>query len=440
MRLLLTVALVLAASAPAQRVVLVDIDGIRRDTFEHAYLEEKLPNFARILGEVRNGQGFGTATWFENATAVFPAITMADQASLFTGVPPSVHSVPGNQWYDRRTNRVIDYFSTTGMPCVYGVLLISVAECSGGWANQHLQAPTIYEAATRAGKTSTVVFNAYWKGATHPVLPTLDEVAGLIQNNAVDYQNFDVTMMNRALESLHRDGLPDLLTIYFIGVDGIGHLRGTIGQVSYLATTVDTQFCRLLDALEILDPQWRADTQFIITSDHGRTDSPAAPEDAKIEAQMQSVIETCGFTPDQYRIVENGGVVHVYLRALAEHTEALAKALATDDGLSAVTEAVAYRSNGLYVLEGSANPEIASMLALLNSPKAGDLLVLLKHGHYFGNTSAEGAQHGSIFASDREVPLVVALGGAPGGRSPVPVSIMDVPKIAAAYLGFDWPR
>jgi len=431
-RRLLAGALVFTASAVAQRVVLVDIDGIRRDTFEHAYLEEKLPNFARILGTVHDGQGFGTATWFENATAVFPAITMAGQASIFTGVPPSQHSVPGNQWYDRRTNRVIDYFSTTGMPCVYGVLLISVSDCSGGFANRHLEAPTIYEAATRAGKTSTVVFNAYWKGATHAVLPTLEEVAGLVHNNVVDYEAFDVTMMDRALESVQRDGLPDLLTIYFIGVDGIGHLRGTSGQVSYLSGTVDGQFGRLLDALELADPQWRTNTQFVITSDHGRTDSPATPGDAQIEGEMRAAIEGCGFTPEQYRIVENGGVVHVYLRSRLEHTAVVATALSHGE----LTEAVAYRTGGPYTLVGKQDPKLAAMLSMLDSPKAGDVLVLLKQGHYFGNTSEEGAQHGSMFASDMEVPLVVALGGAPGGRSPVAMSIMDVPKIVAAALGF----
>jgi hypothetical protein len=437
MRVLLSGALasLLTASALA-RVVIVDIDGIRRDTFEHAYLEKKLPNFARVLGEVHDGEGFGTSLWFENARAVFPGITMAGQASIFTGVAPALHSIPGNEWYDRRTNRVIDYFSSTGMPCVYGVLLISVAECSGGLANRHLQAPTIYEAATRAGKTSTVVFNAYWKGATHAVLPTLEEVAGLVHNNAVNYETFDVTMMDRALASLNTDGVPDLLTIYFIGADGIGHLRGTHGQVGYLVETVDVQFGRLLDALEERDPEWRADTQFIITSDHGRTDSPAAPEDAKIEAQMQAAIEAAGFPPDQYRIVENGGVVHVYLRSRLSETEDVAKALADDADLCEVTEAVAYRGNGVYSLVGGGRPELAVMLSTLNSPKSGDVLVLLKHGRYFGDTSTEGAQHGSVFDSDLEVPLVVALGGAPGGRSPVAVSIADVPKIVAAYLGF----
>ena len=113
-------------SATAQpRVVLVDVDGIRRDTFEAAYLSGKLPNLESILGEVREGKGFGSSLWFENATAVFPAITMAGQASLATGVAPSRHGIPGNQWFERNTNRVIDYFSSTGVPCVYGVLIVA---------------------------------------------------------------------------------------------------------------------------------------------------------------------------------------------------------------------------------------------------------------------------------------------------------------------------
>ena len=146
--------------------VLVDIDGIRRDTFEAAYLSRKMPNLAEVLGQVENGKGFGNAVVFEKATAAFPAITMASQASLATGAPPALHGIPGNAWFDRKTNRVMDYFSSTGISCVYGIVLVGI-ECSGGMANKNLRVPTLYEAATAAGKTSTVVFSQYWKGATH---------------------------------------------------------------------------------------------------------------------------------------------------------------------------------------------------------------------------------------------------------------------------------
>ncbi len=453
--LALVVMLVTSAGAAGvqPRVVLVDIDGIRRDTLEAAYLSGKLPNLERILGEVHEGKGFGASLWFEKATAVFPAITMAGQASLFTGVAPSRHGIPGNQWFERRTNRVIDYFSSTGMPCVYGVLPISLGECSGGLANRHLHAPTVYEAATAAGKTSTVVFSQYWKGATHAVLPTVSDAAYLLRGNAVDYRRFDETMIDRALESLSKDGWPDLLTVYFIGADGVGHHGGTRAQAAYLERVFDVQMGRLIDALGKAHPGWRENTQFILTSDHGRTDTKAAAGDASLEANIRGVLERGGYGAEQCKIVGNGGVVHVYLRSktigarwmeqpAAKEVEAAAKILADDGTLGKVVERVAARKNGVgygYTTIGEERPDagrITRLLAALESPQSGDVLLLLKHGRYFANNEADGAPHGSIFADDLAIPLVIAQGGAAPGRSAAPISTLEISRIIAAYLGF----
>ncbi len=448
----------LAAGAPfcascskGSRVVLVDIDGIHRDTFQKIYLAGKLPNMERVLGKVNKGKGFGTSLWFENATAVFPAVTMAGQASMVTGVLPAKHGIVGNKWFDRSTNRVIDYFSTMGAPCVYGFLLVSVGECSGGYANRHLQVRTLYELATAAGKTSTVVFNPYWKGATHAVLPTAAEVS-LVQGVAVDYKKFDTLMMNHALDSLEAHGMPDLLTLYFTGADGIGHKQGTSGQLIYLAKTIDVQIGRFLDLLQKVDPLWANHTQFIITSDHGRTDTQAAPQDSLIGGRVHDVFEAAGYAKDDYKIVDNGGVVHLYLKSRLEKARwtagptpedaiLIAKQLADDTVIKGVVDFVALRKNGPglgYLLHGAVeagNDRIMRQIAEIDSPRSGDLLLLLKQGRYFGNTEPKGAQHGSRFDSDLAVPLVIALGGTNPGRSPVAMSHADVPRIIAAYLG-----
>jgi hypothetical protein len=160
-----------------------------------------------------------------------------------------------------------------------------------------------------------------------------------------------------------------------------------------------------------------------------------------------------GYLEDQYRIVENGGIVHVYLRSKvmgarwnldprSEDVAAVGKALAQDASLSPVLDLVATRSSGVgygYTLSNTAREDASSvsrMLAGLESSRSGDVLLLLKRGHYFGNTETGGAQHGSIFAEDLAIPLVIAQGGAGTGRSPVPISTTEIPSIIAAYLGF----
>ena len=80
------------SAQPARRAVIIDVDGIRRDTFEQVYRDGRLPNFQRI---------FARALWFDNASTVLPSVTMAAQASIFTGTQPARHGIPGNQWFDR---------------------------------------------------------------------------------------------------------------------------------------------------------------------------------------------------------------------------------------------------------------------------------------------------------------------------------------------------
>jgi len=442
----LACAAVLACTLQAEagpRVVLLDIDGVRRDTLETAYRSGKMPNLERLFG-----RNLESAMWFDNATAAFPAITMAGQASLFTGVSPARHGIPGNQWFDRRTGRVINYFSSAAMPCVYGVAAFSMAECGAGLANSHLQSRTIYEAATAAGKTSTVVFSQYWKGATHVVLPSINEAAALIRGTAIDYQRFDELMVAGAVKSLRRDGIPDLLTLYFTGADGIGHKSGTRGQAEYLKQRWDKLLETILDEFDKLDPTWRTHTQFILTSDHGRTDTKANAADISLEAAIEVALQGSA-----YVIVENGGVVHLYLRSKQPgagwtaqpsptEVEAAAKALSTSPSLKPLLETIAARSNGpgtgyrLIDTDPKEASRITAMVGSIDSARSGDILLLLKAGRYMGNQETTGAQHGSIFQKDLAIPLVIAQGGAAAGHSPVALTTTDIARIIATYLGF----
>ena len=108
-----------------RHAVLIDIDGVHADTFQQLYEQGRLPAFRRV---------FNPALWFENAFTVAPSVTMAAQASIFTGAVPSRHGVMGNQWFDRGTSRLIDYITASGIACVYGVAPFA-GGCGGGLAN-----------------------------------------------------------------------------------------------------------------------------------------------------------------------------------------------------------------------------------------------------------------------------------------------------------------
>jgi hypothetical protein len=70
-----------------------------------------------------------------------------------------------------------------------------------------------------------------------------------------------------------------------------------------------------------------------------------------------------------------------------------------------------------------------------DSPRDGDLILTLQPGHYFGNTGV-GSDHGSVYSGDLNVPLLVAMPGGAGGHVDDPVSITQVARTIAGYLGF----
>ena len=392
------IATALAAQA-ARHAVIVDVDGVRRDTFEQLYEAGRLPSFERILAHAR---------WFDRAATVLPSVTMPAQAALFTGAPPKRHGIPGNQWFDRAQGRLYDYVSPSGLACTYGFATVVGMRCGGGLGNLHLRAPTIYEAATRAGLTSAVVYSQYWKGATQAMPPTEPEALLFIRGNEIDWPSFDREMAARAINGLKARGVPSILTVYFAGADTAGHKRGLAGQVEYLTGIIDPLLGRILDAYQALNPEWAAETMFVVTSDHGRTEVQAHAEDLTLAADLLAAL------PAHARIAKNGGMGFVYL----EHAER--------EDLAKVAERRA-----------AASPAVASVRAhgAEDAARAGDLIVVLRPGHYFDN-SGVGSQHGSPYRDDTEIPIVVAAPGVAGGHTDAPVRITQVAGTIARFLGF----
>jgi predicted AlkP superfamily pyrophosphatase or phosphodiesterase len=390
-----------AAAQPLQRAVIVDIDGVRRDTFETAFGDGRLPAFARI---------FGSALWFDNASTVLPSVTMAGQASIFTGAPPARHGMVGNQWFDRRAGRIVDYMTVPGAICVYGITWFDGDACKGGLGNGHLMAPTVYEAAAAAGFTSIVVYSQYWKGASNPAPPSLLEAFRFLMGGSVEYRAFDDSMAARAVAELKARGLPSILTLYFAGADGIAHGDGISSQIPYLSGVIDPLLGGILDTIEALDPAWRDSTLFVLTSDHGRTDALPYPEDRFLMADLIAAL------PSGAVVAENGGMAYVYFDAPVEELATLAASLAQDSRLRSTVASVLVRRAE-------------------DSPRSGDLVVTLQSGHYFGN-SGTGSHHGGVFSGDLIVPLLLAGPGIGAGHLAVPVSITQVARTVAEYLGF----
>ena len=229
-------------------------------------------------------------------------------------------------------------------------------------------------------------------------------MVGFLAGSPVDWRAFDSEMAGRAIAELRSRGLPSLVTVYFAGTDGIAHKSGIAGQTAYLSGTVDALLGHILDTIESLDRSWREHTLFVLVSDHGRTDLVANSEDPTLKADLQAAL------PAGATVAENGGMAYIYLN-----------------------------QPGLVDLEklAAASPAVAAVRVRGpgDSPRAGDLIVTLKPGHYFGNTG-KGSDHGSVYSGDLNVPLLVAMPGGAAGHVDDAVSITQVAGTIAGYLGF----
>ncbi|MFB3826298.1 MAG: alkaline phosphatase family protein [Bryobacteraceae bacterium] len=412
--------LLLAISLPAaagRRAVILDVDGVRRDVFETAWREGRLPRFARLLEN---------AVWYENASAVFPSETLPGQGALFTGTWPGRHGIPGNSWYDRESGTAIEYTSVSGIACVYGHALLWGRDCGGGLANRHLLVPTLYQAASAAGKTSLVAFNHYWKGATRALTPSVLDALELVRGDSVDAEAFDRLMLRRLLAALEEPA--DIVTVYFAGADAVGHVDGNAAQSRYLSEVVDPALGVLLDRLDETVPGWQDETLFVLAADHGRTTALPFPEGRQAQAALDAALGRAGDPGG--RVSFNGGMAHVYTSAPdATAHEITLSTLGDAIDSVLVREGEGYRVHGG---DGRAAPELTLRLA---SARSGDVLILLKPGLYFGNQGT-GSQHGSIHAEDLAVPLALAGGGLLAKTCAEPASTTQVASTIAAFLGF----
>ena len=92
-----------------QRLLVIDIDGLRQDVFHQALAEKKVPHLSGLLGGAENNFGCHL-----DPVSTFPSITFCAQSTIFTGKNPSVHGIPGNQFFDRfgrRTNGVPRFYA-----------------------------------------------------------------------------------------------------------------------------------------------------------------------------------------------------------------------------------------------------------------------------------------------------------------------------------------
>lgn len=457
-----------------KRAIIIDIDGAKRDA-----LYNSLPNMPNMQIIVKNG------IKFTDAKTVFPSITMAAQASLFTGNYPGRHNITGNEWFDKSSLTYRKYSAD--------VWYEDIIWNEEGIANQDLNAnvKTIYEAAKNdRNMDSTVIFNQYSRlnaRTARWIPPGAEE---FLNNELLhEYEKVDSNAISDALEDLTYRALPGIMTIYLPGLDGYSHFYGPQGedphnQEYYLKNYVDKQIGRLINGDCVLGTSegcaihfdgligegLMEETIIVIVADHGQTSVVDDNRHAVSRNELEGILKNSGydikdelFESDYDAIATpNGGMAHIYIRDIdtkdwnaQPKLSDLRRALDTFYSQAFVDGIlVKYSGSGGYrvytgsgttkdlqtFFEGNTNyVDAVDRIRGIDSTRSGDIILLAKDGWYYADSQFNG-EHGGLSQTESYIPLIFS---GPtirkGATESTPARIIDMAKTLADLLGFSMP-
>src|SRR5579862_768975 len=373
---------------------------------------------------------------YRRALSTFPSVTPVCLASIATGAHPDVHGIPHLVWWNANEQRLVEYGSSFAALRAAG-LARGIRDTIVNLNERHLskRAETIYEALEDDGLTTAAINITTYRGRTRhlPTIPGAPAVNGPKRFFFYSLYESDATgaplaVLNRALGSIDayaaavgrwlvtRDGF-DLLVFYLPDYDFASHALGPDTAHEALARA-DGSIAALFAAAggpdEFLDRY-----AVVLCSDHGQT---------SIERVAQLDVKGA-------RVTASNRAAMVY----GDDPRALAAKL---DGEPSVGVAAFLDGNRLVARRGGdedvalleEHPDgAARMEAALRNPNAGEVLVSAAEGWEFvdlaGRHHIGGGSHGSLAASDSEVPmLTVGLGAPPG-------SITGIKQLLLEHFG-----
>ncbi len=308
-----------------EKCILIDVDGLRPDVFRSALADGAIPHIERLVG----------GGLHMDVTAPAPSITFCSQACLFTGAHPAGHGIPGNQYFDRFG------FHNNGLPRHFAfdvgdTLAVddAVLVFTHGLASRQLTASTIYERQASKGRTSVVAGNMYAKGATRWLKPGLANIARFTKGGdlfGMSSREYDHHIVEQLLDDISENGLADLTTLYFMGLDHDSHAYGPVpAQRNYLVEHVDEMVGQVWHAVSTLV---KNPPLVVLFSDHGQI--RVIPDDAHslkigfpFDREVAHLFSALGLDVHDYPgedpdcdavMALNGGLSYVYLRNKTGH-------------------------------------------------------------------------------------------------------------------------
>lgn len=284
---------------PERSAVIFFVDGLDPRCLQEMVETGRVPNITRQFVE--------RGVEFAQAYSCIPADTYPNAVSLITGKVPGRHGVVGNLWFDRYGPSYADY--------TRALTYLDV--------DYHLESQTIYERIRPLTSVSIQCATAHGSSAQHQggLIQGLQWAAGNF--SAID--SFSADKVTSVVRQANRSGQwPALQMYYFPAVDKYGHEFGPeTTEYERAVEHVDRCIGRVLDSFDRLGT--KRETLFVLVSDHGQINTPAAQqlEPVKILAQhwgegLKIARSLSGSQQTRYREVSNKTLIAVPFRRRLE--------------------------------------------------------------------------------------------------------------------------
>ncbi len=338
------------AQDPPPLLVLISIDGLRPDYVTAADAHgAKVPNLRRFMKD---------GTYADGVIGVIPTVTYPSHTTLVTGVWPATHGIYANLTFDPEQKNYQGWY----------------------WYAEDIKVPTLWDAATEAGRMTASVqwpvtvgaridwnIPEFWRAGTPEDRKLLRVVStpGLWQEGAKDLGvefrgGIDATVEADAIRGKYAAWIlekkhPALLTLHLLALDETEH---ETGPFSPEAIVVIERLDEVIGAVRAAAEKVAPGRAFVcVASDHGfvNFDQQFNPFPAFIEAKLITVDDNGKISSWKAIPWETGGSVAVVLKdssdsATLAAVDALLKKLAADpaNGIDRVLGADELHKRGGY--------------------------------------------------------------------------------------------
>ncbi|HEY6572622.1 MAG TPA: alkaline phosphatase family protein, partial [Candidatus Eisenbacteria bacterium] len=422
----------------------------------------------------------------------YPTVTAVGHATMFSGAPPAVSGIIGNDWYDRQEKKSVTSVSDPAVTALGGVgaasphrLLVSTVgdelkmagrgsrvvglslkdrsailpvgrmadaafwydSNSGGFGSSTWYFPDLpgWVKEWNARRTADGYAGKTWVGGTlPPVGPKLYPAvyASPFGNELLA----DLALAALEAEKLGTRETTDVLSVSFSSNDSVGHSKGPDSpEVAEMVKRTDVVVGRLLAAVDQRVGLGR--TLVILTSDHGVAPLPEVMAERRMPGGRLSrkdlvdpVEAALAAAYGSGKWIEGRAGSSLYLnRALIEERKLDPRLVEETAARAAESIPHVYRAftrAQLFRGDVPRNPWTSRLLAGFHPERSGDVEILLEP-YWIGQET--GTSHGTPYSYDTHIPLVFMGPGVRPGRYDAAVAMNDIAATLATVLDVETP-